>query len=148
MLSCKVKRTLGPNLGAQRILGFISRIIARLSQTYAKEACGATNASRFPFTLPKILAVRLLLPLCTSRLISSRRTSSARPLVLIWAFTDGQIARTKASKLLPSMMGLAYKKGVEDRYHVLATRVDAWRVGWSLTWENMLWRISGGSILL
>ena len=74
---------------------------------YAKLACGATNTSSRPFIRPSIRAVKLLLPLCTSALMSSRRTSSASPFRRTCAFMEGQMARTKASKLAPAKSGEA-----------------------------------------
>jgi len=69
----------------------------RERRTYAKEACGAMKTSNPPFNLPNNLAVKLLLPLCTSLLISKVRTNSARPLWRIWALIEGHTDLIKAS---------------------------------------------------
>jgi len=95
--------------------------------TDAKEACGATKYSRLPFNLPSILAVKLLLPLCTSMLISSTLTNSDSPLVLICALTDGQIVLTNWSKFLPDMRGERYRNLADARYHERETYEQAQR---------------------
>ena len=70
---------------------------------YPKEDCGARKVSRFGFSLPRSLAVKLLLPSWTSRVMLSTRTIAASSLFRTWALTEGHTVRTKALKFLPVM---------------------------------------------
>jgi hypothetical protein len=95
----------------------------------ANDACGATNSSIFPFKRPNNLAVRLLLALCTSSPISSRRTMTASVDWRMWAFFEGQTVETNSAKLPPLRYGRLYNSSMLAEYQDRETRVHAQKVG-------------------
>lgn len=67
----------------------------------AKEACGATNSTMFPFNRPRRRAVRDFEELCTSSPMSSLRTRVARAESRMWAFLEGQTVVANWEKFPP-----------------------------------------------
>lgn len=87
----------------------------------AKEACGATNSTRFPFNRPSSRAVKLLELLCTNPPISSRRTRGASADCRICAFLEGQTVATKLLKFEPLRYGRSYRIEIDAEYQSLDT---------------------------
>lgn len=114
------------------------------SDTYANDACGATNASSLILHLLSILAVRLLLPSCTNRLISKFLTIFAQSLFFKWALIEGHIVLTNDWKVLLFLVkiGLRYKYSRVNLYHSRETNTQEWRVvcesRWSFECEKAL----------
>ena len=94
----------------------------------AKEACGATNSSMFPFKRPRSLAVKLRLALCTSSPISSFRTRTASVDCRICAFLEGQTVLTNSLKFPPLRYGRLYSRAMLAEYQALDTRLQAQNV--------------------
>jgi hypothetical protein len=94
----------------------------------AKEACGATNSSIFPFSLPSNLAVKLRLALCTRSPISKRLTKTDSADFRICAFLEGQMVVTNWPKLPPVRNGRSYRVPILAAYHARETRVQAQNV--------------------